>query len=81
MVAGQTDPIGAKMVGTEDQQRQLAVKRKIRDIVGAHHARDHAEIIPRDGAAFWEPERAALPALFRVYSARMRTPRSLTILT
>jgi hypothetical protein len=31
---------------------------------------------------FWEPERAALPlALFLVYSARMRTPRSLTILT
>jgi|SRR5205807_1544853 len=30
-----TDPIGAKMVGTEDQQRQLAVKRlEIRDIMG-----------------------------------------------
>ncbi len=30
-----TDPIGAKMVGTEDQQRQLAVKRlEIRDILG-----------------------------------------------
>jgi len=30
-----TDPIGAKMVGTEDQQRQLAVKRlEIREIMG-----------------------------------------------
>jgi hypothetical protein len=29
------DPIGAKMVGSEDQQRQLAVKRlEIRDIMG-----------------------------------------------
>ena len=30
-----TDPIGAKLVGTDDQQRQLAVKRlEIRDIMG-----------------------------------------------
>src|SRR6184192_4766180 len=30
-----TDPIGAKMVGSEDQQRQLAVKRlEIREIMG-----------------------------------------------
>ena len=30
-----TDPIGSKMVGTEDQQRQLAVKRlEIREIMG-----------------------------------------------
>jgi hypothetical protein len=30
-----TDPIGAKLVGSEDQQRQLAVKRlEIRDIMG-----------------------------------------------
>jgi len=30
-----TDPIGAKMVGGEDQQRQLAVKRlEIREIMG-----------------------------------------------
>jgi hypothetical protein len=30
-----TDPIGAKMVGTDDQQRQLAVKRlEIREIMG-----------------------------------------------
>ena len=30
-----TDPIGAKMVGTEDQRRQLAVKRlEIREIMG-----------------------------------------------
>src|SRR5438094_6437815 len=30
-----TGPIGAKMVGTEDQQRQLAVKRlEIREIMG-----------------------------------------------
>jgi hypothetical protein len=30
-----TDAIGAKLVGTEDQQRQLAVKRlEIREIMG-----------------------------------------------
>ena len=30
-----TDPIGAKMIGSEDQQRQLAVKRlEIREIMG-----------------------------------------------
>jgi len=60
-----TDPIGAKMVGTEDQQRQLAVKRlEIRDIMG-DHARDHAEIIPsRDGAAFLETQEGG-PARFR----------------
>ena len=30
-----TDAIGAKLVGTEDQQRQLAVKRlEIREIIG-----------------------------------------------
>ena len=36
-----TDPIGAKMVGTEDQQRQLAVKRlEIRDIMGGKLMRE-----------------------------------------
>ena len=30
-----TDPIGAKMIGNDDQQRQLAVKRlEIREIMG-----------------------------------------------
>src|SRR5437868_11555699 len=32
---GKTDPIATKMVGTDDQQRQMAVKRlEIRDIMG-----------------------------------------------
>jgi hypothetical protein len=36
-----TDPIGAKLVGTEDQQRQLAVKRlEIRDIMGGKTMRE-----------------------------------------
>ena len=36
-----TDPIGAKMVGTDDQQRQLAVKRlEIRDIMGGKLMRE-----------------------------------------
>jgi hypothetical protein len=36
-----TDPIGAKMVGTEDQQRQLAVKRlEIREIMGGKLMRE-----------------------------------------
>ena len=36
-----TDPIGAKMVGTEDQQRQLAVKRlEIREIMGGKTMRE-----------------------------------------
>src|SRR5947207_9385619 len=36
-----TDPIGAKMVGTEDQQRQRAVKRlEIREIMGGKTMRE-----------------------------------------
>jgi hypothetical protein len=36
-----TDPIGAKLVGTDDQQRQLAVKRlEIRDIMGGKTMRE-----------------------------------------
>ena len=36
-----TDPIGAKMVGTDDQQRQLAVKcLEIRDIMGGKLMRE-----------------------------------------
>src|ERR1044071_5488951 len=36
-----TDPIGAKLVGTDDQQRQLAVKRlEIRDIMGGKLMRE-----------------------------------------
>jgi hypothetical protein len=36
-----TDPIGAKMVGNEDQQRQMAVKRlEIREIVGGKLMRE-----------------------------------------
>ena len=36
-----TDPIGAKMVGNEDQQRQLAVKRlEIREIMGGKLMRE-----------------------------------------
>ena len=32
---GKSDPIGAKMIGNDDQQRQLAVKRlEIREIMG-----------------------------------------------
>jgi hypothetical protein len=36
-----TDPIGAKLVGSEDQQRQLAVKRlEIREILGGKTMRE-----------------------------------------
>jgi hypothetical protein len=36
-----TDPIGAKLLGTDDQQRQLAVKRlEIRDIMGGKTMRE-----------------------------------------
>jgi hypothetical protein len=36
-----TDPIGAKLVGSEDQQRQLAVKRlEIREIMGGKTMRE-----------------------------------------
>jgi hypothetical protein len=36
-----TDPIGAKLVGTDDQQRQLAVKRlEIREIMGGKTMRE-----------------------------------------
>src|SRR6202022_3108477 len=52
-----TDPIGAKMVGNEDQQRQMAVKRlEIREIVGGKLMREitlkkfHSTV----GAAFLE---------------------------
>jgi hypothetical protein len=36
-----TDPIGTKMVGNEDQQRQMAVKRlEVREIVGGKLMRE-----------------------------------------
>src|ERR1700746_3051587 len=53
-----TDPIGAKMVGTEDQQRQMGVKRlEIREIMGDKTMREITEIIPlAGGAAYFNSE-------------------------
>jgi hypothetical protein len=68
-----TDPIGAKMLGTEDQQRQLAVKRlEIRDILGDKTMREIAEIIPLRGwcCLFGNPKGRRCPLLSSLFTQR-----------